>query len=183
MTTPSQAPLTLPPSFASSFWPSRPSFPSYRAAVSHLYSLLQSGIDEDTALLALVDEIVQSHWNYVDELKEKTNVAQGQAAGRIAGKVKANKPLFKGARPTSSSSSSSSSTSSLVSALHAATIDPLATSHVRTANALTRTILEPFGQWSQRHAEKVAASWKEVEEWLDALEQGQDEVSPEPTMM
>lgn len=165
MTTTSQAPLSLPPTFSTSFWPSYPSFASYRAAVSHLYSILQHGIDEDTALLALVDEIANSHWNYVDALKEGT-----AAQGRIANKVKGNKPIFKGARANAPSSS-------LVAALHTATIDPLAASHVRTANALTRTILEPFGQWSQRHVEQVTQSWKTVEEWLDALEEGQDEVS------
>lgn len=182
MTTPSQASLSLPATFAASFWPSYPSYPSYRAALVHLFSLLQRGLDENVALVSFVQQVVESQWSLVDSFQAGLSGASASTSA-IANRIQAMKPLFKGSRTEGSPQQHASLTissrgpSSLLAALNAAAVEPLITNHVRTANALTRSILEPFGQWSQMHAQRVAKSWQTLEEWLDTLETGQDEVS------
>lgn len=182
MTTSSQAPLALPPNFTAAFWPSYPSYPSYRAALVHLFSLLQHGLDEDTALQAFVQQVIEAQWALVDSLQDGLGDAASSSPA-LTSQVQSSKPLFKGSRARGapeqhvSLAISRRGPSSLVAALNTSAVEPLKTNHVRVANALTRTIVEPFGQWSQSHSQKVGKSWQLLDEWLDRFERGQDEVS------
>lgn len=178
MTTSSQAPLSLPSTFPNSFWPAYPSYPSYRSAVSHLFTILQHGIDEDASLVQYVKLLIEAQYDLVDTLRRSTD--------KIDTIVAKDKPIFKGSRPgptdTSTpllgtgSSTPAGTTKYLIKALHNAATEPLAASHVRTAMQLQRGILDPFSEWSAAHRERIQDSWTTLEQWLDQFEAGQDDL-------
>ncbi|CAO1628913.1 unnamed protein product [Parajaminaea phylloscopi] len=182
-TTPAQASLELPATFAASFWPSYPTYPSYRSALVHLFTLLQAGLDEDVAIVSFVKQVIESHWALVDHFKDSLGgSAAASSSAFVASQIQASKPVFREARSSTSHqhhaslATSGRGPASLIGAMHATAIEPLIAKHVRTANSLARNILEPFGEWSQTHAQRVTKSWQAIEEWLDTLEKGQDEL-------
>lgn len=177
MTTASQAPLKLPPTFASSFWPSHPAYPSYRSAITHLFTLLQHGLDENASILAYIERLVQVQWDLVDSLRRTTD--------KVSSAIHKEKPIFRGARDEDAAAAPNANPSDLarpvrrhllVNALQSAAVEPVAAAHVRVTQQLTRSVLEPFGEWTTMHGERVRESWRIVEEWLDAFEQGQDDL-------
>ncbi|PWN17912.1 hypothetical protein BCV69DRAFT_285502 [Microstroma glucosiphilum] len=185
MTTPSLAPLSLPLTITTKFWPSSPTYPSYRSSLSHLFSLLQDGIDESASISSFVREFVAAQREFVQNL-ERAGAASGNGNGSGSGAREKTKEIFKGSRRASNSSnagslgssstSSSSSRSVTLQALQTSTLAPLIASHAQAVQALESKILEPFTEWSAEHTERIRRNWALVEGWLDAFEEGQDEL-------
>lgn len=184
MTTPSLAPLSLPLTISSKFWPSSPTYPSYRSSLSHLFTLLQDGIDESTSISSFVRDFVAAQREFVQNLERGAAAASGSGTG--AGAREKTKEIFKGSRASTSSSSgsgsasgssSSLSRSATLQALQSSTLAPLIASHTQAVQALESKILDPFTEWSAEHTERIGRNWALVEGWLDAFEEGQDEVS------
>ncbi|CAO1625758.1 unnamed protein product [Sympodiomycopsis kandeliae] len=169
MTTASQAPLKLPPTFANSFWASHPSYPSYRSAITHLYSLLQHGLDENISLLTYIRSLNDSQWDFIDSLRRSTE--------KVSSSITKEKPIFKGARDEDSTSDFPSERRSvLVTTLQSLSTETIVKQHIKVTQQLTSNILEPFGEWSSMHSERIKNSYNLLLEWLDLFEQSQDEL-------
>ena len=166
MSTPSSLPINLPPRFANSFWSS----PVYRTGVESLYARLQSGLDEDKSILALVEHRAALEYSHAEQLATPSPLPSYSA------------PLFKNALREGSSKGARSFASSESSASHAfrrieaEAIKSQAGAHARVARTLERNVLIPFGKWSDEHKEKVQNSWEFLDANLQRFERQKAEV-------
>lgn len=166
MSTPSSLPINLPPRFANSFWSS----PEYRAGVESLYARLQSGLDEDKSILALVEHRAALEYSHAEQLATPSPLPSYSA------------PLFKNALREGSSKGARSFASSESSASHAfrrieaEAIKSQAGAHARVARTLERNVLIPFGKWSDEHKDKVQNSWEFLDANLQRFERQKAEV-------
>lgn len=164
---PSSLPINLPPTFANSFWSS----PEYRIGVEALYAQLQSGLDENASILALVEHRAALEYTHAEQLATPFPLPAYTS------------PLFKTALREGTSKNARSFTGSNSSASHAfraieaESIQVQAAAHGSVARGLEKTILVPFGRWSEEHQSKVQNSWEYVDANLQRFEKHKTEVS------
>lgn len=169
MSTPSSLKINLPPKFSNSFWSS----PDYRRGVESVYSRLQTGIDENASIIALVEHRTALEYSHAEQLATPSPTPSYST------------PLFKNALREGSSKGARSLAANASSASHAfRTIEAEAIryqagAHAKVARTLERNILVPFGKWSEDHQGKVKNSWEFVDANLEKFERQKAEVSSE----
>jgi len=166
MSTPSSLKINLPPKFANSFWSS----PDYRKGVESVYSRLQTGLDENASILSLVEHRTSLEYSHAEQLATPSPIPNFGT------------PLFKNALREGNSKGARTFAASASSASHAfrtiesEAIKNQAGAHAKVARNLERTILIPFGKWSEEHREKVQNSWEFVDANLQKFERQKAEV-------
>jgi hypothetical protein len=166
MSTPSSLKINLPPTFANSFWSS----PDYRLGVEALYSRLQSGLDEDASIIALVEHRTALEYSHAEQLATPCPLPSFST------------PLFKNSLREGSSKSARSLSANDSSASHAfraiesESSQVQAAAHGKVARALEKTILIPFGKWSEEHHNKIQNSWEYIDANLQQFERQKAEV-------
>lgn len=168
MSTPSSLRIDLPPKFTNSFW----SAPEYRLGVESLYGKLQSGLDENASIIALVEHRSALEYSHAAQLATPCPLPTYSA------------PLFKEALRESASNKSArsfaaseTSSSHAFRAIEAESIQVQAVAHGKVAKNLETNILIPFGKWSEDHQNKVQSSWDFVDANLQRYEKQKAEVS------
>jgi hypothetical protein len=167
MSTPSTLKINLPPKFSNSFWSS----PDYRRGVEAVYSRLQIGLDENASILSFVDQRTSIEYAHAEQLAKPSPTPSFSA------------PLFKNALREGSSkeartfAASASSASRAFRVVEAEANKVQAEAHAKVARSLERTVLMPFGRWSEEHREKIQSSWDFVDANLHRFERQKGEVS------
>ncbi|KAE8266107.1 hypothetical protein A4X09_0g6241 [Tilletia walkeri] len=194
MSTPSQLSIALPPTFQTSFW----SAPQYRRGAQHLYSRLQTGIDENHNVIQVIQHRADSEFAHADNLATQANRTPYPAP-----------PLFKDALsyhtrnqhlqhtadedeeeeeddnelrydpaaqhdPTHKQQrprgESALNISQAIRAIEAESLLTQANAHAKVANNLQRLVLQPFRKWSSEHRDRVTSSWNHVDASIQRFE-------------
>lgn len=167
MSTPSSLKINLPPTFANSFWSS----PDYRTGVEALYARLQSGLDENASIIALVEHRAALEYSHAEQLATPCPLPTYSS------------PLFKNAlregpsKSARSFAANDSSASHAFRAIESESIQVQAAAHGKVARSLEKNILIPFGKWSQDHQGKIQNSWEFVDANMQRFEKQKAEVS------
>ena len=163
MTSPAQLDIAYPPTFASSFW----TYPDYRTGATILYSRMQDGLDENDSVLALLKhraETERETARMLAHVPEPTHTAD---------------PLFHGASASDRSGihTSAAPTARTFRLLVSEFATSQADVHFRAAKRMEATIVAPFSEWVEGHADRVQDSYDAVEEALTAMERQSAEVA------
>jgi hypothetical protein len=166
MSTPSSLKINLPPRFANSFWSS----PDYRTGVEAAYSQIQTGLDENVSILALIEHRTSLEYSHAERLASPSALPTFKA------------PLFKRAlregnsKEARSLAANASTASQAFRRLEVEAIQSQAGAHAKVARSLERNILVPFGKWNDEHHDKVQNSWEYVDANLQVFEKQKSEV-------
>ncbi|CAD6979121.1 unnamed protein product [Tilletia controversa] len=182
MTTPSQLSIALPPQFQTSFW----SAPDYRRGAQHLYSRLQTGIDENHNVIQIIQHRADAEFAHADNLATQAARTPYPAPPLFKNALTyqfTNKhntdydyddaedsPSTPSAAPIQPRGESNLNISQAIRAIEAESLLTQANAHAKVANHLQRLVLQPFRKWSAEHRDRVSSSWNHVDASIQRFE-------------